>query len=455
LADPEATLQEWADLGGQTLRVHPVTRIQGRGDIEILFDPDEKVVEARFRALEFRGFEELVCGMHAFRAPSFLSRICGSCGPFHQLASCIAIENATGTQIPKGAAWFRELLTCLWLGWSHLVNCTYLAMPDFALPTSDANVRNVVGVYAIEQETVQTLAAVQAAFGESLGILAGLPVHPSVVVPGGVSYLPDWTSCSKVSELLADCERYLRETLRFVEMLTKRSAQMMETETLFEGYYLASTSRERPALVGDTVTAARFQVGEPIEMDHLAFSESIEEQALPWSYLVPVTVGDLQPLLVGPLARVNLGFDTETPWAEMECTRTHEQWGHPLDRELLFLLAMTLEVIWAYEKACLLLEQRPRVSEAFTRPELGEGEGLAVVDGPRGTIVHRMWVDSNGEIARYNVISPLQFNYMMLNRHLTAFTRQQVRGIDVSEEVVEQLQLVVRAFSPCVPCGTH
>ena len=118
-----------------------------------------------------------------------------------------------------------------------------MAMPDFALPTSDANVRNVVGIYAIEQETVQTLASVQAAFGESLSILAGLPVHTSVLVPGGVSYLPDWTSCSKVSESLAGCERALRETLRFVEMLTKRSAQMMETETLFEGYYLASPCR--------------------------------------------------------------------------------------------------------------------------------------------------------------------------------------------------------------------
>jgi NAD-reducing hydrogenase large subunit len=190
-------------------------------------------------------------------------------------------------------------------------------------------------------------------------------------------------------------------------------------------------------------------------MDHQPFYESIEEQPLSWSYLVPVTVSDLQPLLVGPLARVNMGFDTETPWAEMECTRTHEQWGHPLDRELLFLLAMTLEVIWAYEKACLLLEQRPRVGEAFCMPELGECEGLAVIDGPRGTLVHHVRVDSNGDVDRYRVISPLQFNYRMLNQHLTAFTRHQVRGIDIGEEVAEQLQLVVRTFSPCVPCGTH
>lgn len=455
MAKTKAAMQDSADLGGERVRVHPLTRIQGRADIEIQFSPDQRVNLARFRALEFRGFEEMATGIAAFRAPSLLSRICGSCGPFHQLASCIAIENATGTIVPKTALWFRELLSFLWLGLSHILNCTYMALPDFALPTSDAAVRNVIGIYAIEQEMIQNLTAVQSAFADSLALLAGLPIHPSVVVPGGVSYLPDWTTCSKVGETLAGCEHNLRETLRLVELLTKRSAQMTETETRLQGYYLASTKRESPAMIGDTVSYAEFDEGEPTDMDHGEFYGSIEERPVPWSYLVPVTVSQMELLMVGPLARVNLGFDTETPWAELECTRIHEQWGHPLDMELLFLMSMTLEMIWAYENACLLLEQRPRHGEACAEPEVVESDGIAVIDGPRGTLVHKVWLDSSGAISRYQVISPLQFSCQLLNQHLTSLARILVTGLEISDDVAQLLQLSVRAFTPCVQCGTH
>ena len=72
------------EFSGQKVRLYPVTRIQGRADIEVLFTPQQGVREARFRALESRGIQSLVRGMPALRAPQLLSRICGTCGPFHQ-----------------------------------------------------------------------------------------------------------------------------------------------------------------------------------------------------------------------------------------------------------------------------------------------------------------------------------------------------------------------------------
>lgn len=455
MAELETALQDSADLGGHKVRVYPVTRIMGRADIEVVFSPDQQVTEARFRAMEYRGFEQMVVGLPAFRAPAFLSRICGSCGPFHQLAACMAIENASGTDVPGAASWFRELLCWLWLGTDHLLNITYRALPDFALPMSDTAVRNVVGLYAVEQETIQRLSAVLSAFNEALSILAGLPVHPSVVVPGGVSYLPDWSACTKATVLLNGCGQDLRETLRLVEMLTKRNAQMLDTASPFEGRYLASTIRERPALLGDRVTAAPFRHGESVTMDARAFCDSISEEPVPWSYLIPAAVGELGPLLVGPLARVNLGFDTDTPSAELECKRITGHWGRPLDREFLFLMAITLEVIWAWEKALLLLEQRPKVMEPCVMPKLVESDGVAVVDSPRGTIVHRARMDQEGVISSYQLLSPLQFNCLMLNRHLSSFARKSLNGMEISEVDALGLQLSVRAFSPCVPCGTH
>lgn len=230
------------------------------------------------------------------------------------------------------SALVQGLLGWLWLGADHLLQITFMVLPDFALPISDAAVRNVAGIYSVEQETTNKLTSILSAFAESLSVLTGLPVHPPVVVPGGVSYLPDWSFFSKVSDLLNGCEHELREVLRLVEMLSKRNAQRKDTETPLDGYYLATTERQQPSLMGDGVVASPLHEGEAREMDHRSFYDSIIEEPLPWTYVVPVKVDDLTPLLVGPLARVNLGFDTVTPWAELECTRPHELWGHPLDR---------------------------------------------------------------------------------------------------------------------------
>jgi len=448
-------LTESVDLGGHKVRIFPVTRIQGRADIEVLFTPDQEVTEARFRGLEFRGFEEMLSGVPAMRAPSIVSRVCGSCGPFHQLASCIAIENATGCEVPDSALWFRELLTWLWLAFDHLLRATYMALPDFALPMSDVGVRNVAGIYMVEQETIGRLTAVQSAFADSLALLTGLPIHPSVVVPGGVSYIPDWPSFAKVGDLMEGCEHDLREVLRLVEMLTRRNTQMIDTQTPLNGFYMSSAMREHPALMGDCMIVAPFKGGEPRFIGHDEFYESMAENTVAWSYVKPVTVGDFTPLLVGPMARVNVGFDTDTPWAELEATRTHEHWGHPLDRDMLFLSAMALEVIWAWEKARLLLDQRPRVKEPCAAIDMTEAEGLAIVESPRGSLVHHLQIGSDGEIAGYRIVSPLQFNYDLLNQHLSGFAQKSISGVEIGEAAAQSLQLAVRSFGPCVSCGTH
>jgi coenzyme F420-reducing hydrogenase alpha subunit len=455
VADTGVGLQDSSDLGAGQVRLYPLTRIMGRAEIEVLFSGEREVGGARLRAVDYRGFEQMVPGMPAFRTPSMLSRVCGACGPFHQLASCVAIEDGCGTDVPKAARWFRELLAWLWLGVSHLVNVTYLALPDYALPMSDPAVRNVVGIYAVEHETVTKLTNVLSAFSEALGMLAGLPVHPAVIVPGGVSYLPDWSACTKASVLLSGCEHDLREILRLVEMITKRNAQMIESAMPFEGHYMASTVAGHHSLIGEAVTAAPFHRGETREISARDFYSSITGKPVSWSYLVEAEVGDLGPLLVGPLARVNLGFDAQAPWAELERTRTTEIWGHPLDREFLFLMALTLEIINAWENASLLLEQRPKVMEPCLRPKLAESEGLAVVESPRGTLVHRVCMDADGSVTGYSMVSPLQFNSAMVNQHLTNCARKTVSGIEISEIAAQNLQFALRSFSPCIPCGTH
>lgn len=438
------------------MRLYPVTRIEGRGDIEILFTPDQKVIEARFRGLEHRGIESLVLGMPALRAPLALSRTCGTCGTFHQLASCMAIEAACATEVPPEAARLRELVGWLLLTASHLQTIAFLALPDFALPMSDSAVKNVTGIYMIDQESVSRLSHAMNAVNEAIHCLAGNHFRPAVIVPGGVASLPDEEMSGKAMELLGGCGDEIKETMRLAEMLTRRESRIMETGAPLSGHYMASTKDGIPALIGDEISIAPFEGGDAATMDPESFIGAVEERPVSWSYIVPLAVKDLETTMVGPLARLNLGFGEDTPAAQLESMRSFEQWERPLDRESFFLIALACEAIWGWEKArALLAEGIDSSSDACAGVKLSAGEGSAVVESPRGTVVHTLTLDDAGKIESCRIMSPLQFNCLLLNRHLTNVAMKNVRGIEVGDAVAARLQLAVRSFSPCVPCGTH
>ena len=445
-----------SDLTGQKVRIYPVTRIQGRADIEVLFDPHHKVSEARFRALDFRGIESMTSGMPAQRAPQVISRACGVCGPFHQLASCMAVEAATGTEPPPAAVSFRELLCWLLLASSHLSTIIYSALPDFALPTSDASVKNITGIYMVDQESVSRMSHALLSIDEAVRLLAGNRFRVPVMIPGGVCRLPDTAALEAASGLLVECESDLREIVRLAEMLSRRESRMMETGTPLPGSYLCSVDDGLPALIGTGVAVAPFAGGGPASMSFEEFLSSIEEEELTWTFLKPLSLEGTGGVLVGPLARVNMGFGDDTPLAHLERGRVLEQWKHPLDSEFFYMMALALEAVWGWEKASALLGSLgggdPTCLAKF---KAVEGEGAAVIDSPRGTLVHAVRLGAGGAIEDYGVLSPLQFNYHTMNEHLTSVAARSVSGIDISEAAAARLQLAARSFNPCVPCGTH
>jgi len=443
------------EFDAEKLRIYPVTRIDGRADIEVLFASDGKVSGARFRGLEVRGLEHLVHGLPALRAPQVVSRACGACGPFHQLASCMALEKAADCVVPEQAARLREAVCWLNYGADHLMNITYHELPDYALPMSAVAVRNVTGMYMVQQEAIAGLTGAICAFRDAASALAGMPVHPSAIVPGGVASMPDERAVERAVEALKSFEGDIREAIRLSEMLMKRDAKVMDSFPM-QGSMAVLTSGGDPSPIGDTVTMKAFaSPSDTVEMTPDDFYSSIVKEPVTWSYLVPVAAGDSRPLLVGPLARLNTGFVVDTPLARLESDRVREQWGEVLDRPLFNFMALMIEAARAWEKSISLLSEGPFVGEGAARIELSGSTGMAIVDSPRGLLLHKLKLGKGSTISSYEIISPLQFNHDMLNESLSKGALEAVDGLDMDDAISGRLELLVRSFNPCVPCGTH
>ena len=63
---------------GRTIKIDPVTRIEGHACVEIELDDDNNITNAVFKVMDFRGFETFMRGMQVEMMPTITPRICGT-----------------------------------------------------------------------------------------------------------------------------------------------------------------------------------------------------------------------------------------------------------------------------------------------------------------------------------------------------------------------------------------
>ena len=132
---------------GQTINIHPITRIEGHASIAIQLDDQGEVRESKVRILSLRGFEKFVEGKPAEELPRIVNRICGICPWQHHLASNKAVDRCFGVTPPPAGRKLRELMQAISHSEDKILHFYFLAAPDFVMgPDSDYSVRNIIGV---------------------------------------------------------------------------------------------------------------------------------------------------------------------------------------------------------------------------------------------------------------------------------------------------------------------
>ena len=119
------------DDGGQRVVVDPVCRIEGHLRIEVNLDENNVIRNAVSTGNMWRGLEIILQGRDPRDAWAFTERICGVCTGVHALASCRAVEDALGIDIPKNANSIRNLMMLAQYTQDHLVHFYHLHALDW------------------------------------------------------------------------------------------------------------------------------------------------------------------------------------------------------------------------------------------------------------------------------------------------------------------------------------
>jgi NAD-reducing hydrogenase large subunit len=441
-----------------------VTRVEGHGKITLLLDDDNKVHQARLHIVEFRGFEKFIQGRPYWEVPVMVQRLCGICPVSHHLAASKAMDMIVGAEhLTPTAEKNRRLMHYGQIMQSHALHFFYLCSPDLLFGfDSEVARRNIVGV-AAEYPEITKQGVLLRKFGqEVIRMTAGKRIHGSGAIPGGVNKS---LRREERDTLLADVYQMLawsRDAVHLVRRLFEQNREQYNTFGRFRSHQMSMVSPDGAMDLYHGGLRARNMDGDILfdHFDYRHYRDAIAEDVKSWSYMKFPFLRSLGPeqgwYRVGPLARVTNCDFIPTPLADKE-RRDFLAFddGMAAGATLGFHWARMIEMLHAVECIKDLLHDDDITGQDLMVKGERTGRGVGVIEAPRGTLIHHYCVDENDLVTRANLIVSTTHNNQAMNEAVRQVARQYLDGNEITEGLLNHIEVAIRAFDPCLSCATH
>ncbi|MBP2046617.1 Ni/Fe hydrogenase subunit alpha [Methanobacterium aggregans] len=453
------------------IEISPVTRIEGHAKITVQLDDSGNVSDAHFHVMEIRGFEKFLEGAAVEEAPRITPRICGVCQTAHHIASAKATDAVFGLKPPETAEKLRELMLLGQYVHSHSLHFYFLGAPDLVMgPDSDPAERNVLGIIKNNPDLAKMAIKTRAVGQHITSIIGGKPVHPVTAVPGGQSKGLDAEGRDKLLNDAKECVGLVEAGVEVAKPLFEEYADAIETLGPVETYFGGLTSGGKLGFYDGQMKVIDKEGSMVHEFESNDYLDYIEEKVQPWSYMkfpflkqVGFPDGSYR---VGPLARLNIVDEVPTEKAGALYGEYKDKFGMA-QNPLLYHYARLIELMYSAERAVELLEDdaivgediRQGVDSLMTRAEAKESNetlrGVGIIEAPRGSLIHDYETDGAGIIQRANLIVATGQNNLSMDIGVRETAKALIHGEEVSEGLKNRLEMIIRAYDPCLSCATH
>ncbi len=414
--------------------IHHVTRVEGHGNIVVdiqdgeLKQCDLQIVEAP------RFFEAMLRGQPFEQASHLSSRICGICAVTHATTSLRATEKALGVEPSEQTILLRRLNLNSEMLDSHILHVYMLVAPDLL------GLASVVPLVKQSPEVVARALRMKKLAGDICSLVGGRHTHPISMMVGGFSSLPS-----------VEGIRSLHDRLEIMR------GDLEATTELFLGL-------ELPAFERDTEFLALRQNGEYCLMDGTITSSDggswpvDQYRAVTNEYMVDHSTAKharnlRQSYMVGALARFNINHDKLHPQAQAAASALglaakciNPYWNS---------MAQIVEMVHCTEDSILITEQLLdggiTPEEPAPIPRLS-GEGVGACEAPRGTLYHHYAIE-NGLVVHANCVIPTAQNLANIEADMRELVPKKMDR--KPEEITFALEMLVRAYDPCISCSAH
>ena len=465
----------------KSIVIDPITRLEGHGKIHLFVKDDGELANCYFQVPELRGFEKFCQGRPVEEMARITTRICGVCPDAHHMAAAKAADAVYGVTLPPAAVKLRNLVYNGFFAGDHATHFYTLGGPDFVCgPDAPPAERNILGVIAkVGLEAGRKVIAHRAAGQRIIEIIGGKKVHPVTAIPGGMSKRiskEEQQEMIKLGEQMVEFGKFTLGVLDSVVLQNKAYVDLILSDAYAHRTYSMGLVDANGKI---NFYDGKVRVVDPdgklhceyVPKDYLDY---VAEHVEPYSYLkYPFLkkVGwkgfvdgvDSGVYKATPLSRLNASDGMATPLAQAEYERfyttlTGDKSGkEPVHATLATHWARVVEMVYACEATLAGAKDDEITSDKIHNIPTGiVGEGVGIVEAPRGTLTHHYKTDKNGIITEANLIVGTTNNNAAITMSIKKAAEGLIRkGAPITDGTLNRIEMAFRAYDPCFGCATH
>ncbi|MDD3936584.1 Ni/Fe hydrogenase subunit alpha [Rhodoferax sp.] len=444
--------------------IDPVSRVEGHGKVTLLRDADNHIAQVRLHIVEFRGFEKFIEGRPYWEVPVMVQRLCGICPVSHHLAAAKAFDRVVGAMpVSASANAVRRLMHYGQILQSHALHFFHLSSPDLLFGfDSEVARRNIVGVAQAHPEIAKKGILLRKFGQEIIRITSGKRVHGTGAVPGGINKLVTLDERNSLQRELPQMLQWAQDAVDIAKQLHAQNPALYNNFGSFRSKLMSLVRTDGAMDLYDGVLRVRDENGHILfdQIDDQRYLELIEEEVRPWSYMkFPYlrSLGAQQGWYrVGPLARVQNCDFIPSERAEIE-RQVFLAWGQgePVHATLAYHWARMIEMLHAVEVIAELLADPALLSGDLLSSGVRQRHGVGMIEAPRGTLIHDYEVGDDDLVTRCNLIVSTTHNNQAMNEAVRAVARDYLDGRELTEGLLNHIEVAIRAYDPCLSCATH
>jgi NAD-reducing hydrogenase large subunit len=129
--------------------------------------------------------------------------------------------------------------------------------------------------------------------------------------------------------------------------------------------------------------------------------------------------------------------------------------GKPVHATMAYHWARLIELVHSAEKIKELLDDPDLQGDDLVTMGERRHEAVAILEAPRGTLFHHYRVNDNDQIEMANLIVSTTSNNEPMNRSVRRVAEDYLVGTEITEPLLNLVEVAIRAYDPCLSCATH
>ena len=428
------------------IEISKLSKIEGHADLDIKIR-NGKVEDVVLKVMEnVRFFNQAVQGKPFVSVPQLVSRICGTCSIAHMTACIEAVEKTLEIKPSEQTMLLRKLTMYSLMIRDHALHLYFFSLPDMfgldsILDLPDDKSSQGGPAYG-GKELIHDALHIKEAGNNLSNLVAGRSVHATFEQVGGFSNEVDK---SKIPATIEELQKIRPSVLKLIDIYFNCPWELKRKTN-----FVAIATPDFSFLEGTIKSTSGAVIEEKDYWDHL------HNVVLPYSQASGFKF-EGQDYMVGALARINLNKENLHPNTKKDA----EKYLAVFPSENIYHnnLAQAIEILHSVDHAIELLQTNEFKKEEPAKPEKQSGEGVGVIEAPRGTLYYWMAIDE-GKVRYLNLVIPTAQNLINMREDIKKIVVDFCSSDAVAEEKLEETirkeaEKIIRAYDPCMSCASH